>query len=797
MNTETITAARELLPSGHVYADWAASALPLPFSHPSRFIPPHHSNSQSLDAARRAIRSFVNDSCEEYHIVFTSGTTASFQLLADRLPWSQKATFFHHAHVHNSLLGMRNVAKKNGGSVRCFKSEGVGVHIGDASENGLCSDRESDVSSSNQDATSFALFAYPAECNLSGTTYPLSWACRVKEHGVDQYPASQVITLLDTAKYLASTPFSLVDHPYIDALVFSLYKLSASYTGLGALLIRRDSLLERLIIDSAGVSYFAGGESFQVASPFSDTLFIPSTNVERLLQLGTPNLQAIDHLPAQLSHFPRATMVKIHHHTAQLARSFIAQLCASFPVSRVKIHEDKYVPRTESASGIVSFTIYRDNCLPIGHNEVMTILDVNNIHARGGCMCNIGACASVLNLSDADMMKNYEMGHRCGDGMDFAGGRPTGVVRISFGWASVVADIERIVSVLRTYLPISVTRPLKRVALSDEFEIERLFVYPVKSCGGFEVRKFECDRRGGIVGDRVFGVEDIATGRILDVKACPSLVGIIARYEDEYHRLVIRYVGDFSQAEEDNPRTVVYLSDYAPVQDFQQLSTRDVGLQEGMKPPCNYLSRTQTRKIVVGGEAVSEFLSRHLERRVQLVRILTPSERQCGKRNALIVTIHETEALKSLSDIPTTEAIHVCTRPNVVLRMLYNSAYENIEEMQIPVASDFELFIGEQCEFRFQRRCTRCKVVNYISEQRGLTSEGEPLRSIAKLCTSSGRKGLVFGTLHSIHTPDMQRGWLTKGERLSGWLREHSTNKSGQSDARLQRSAANDTTRSR
>ena len=44
----------------------------------------------------------------------------------------------------------------------------------------------------------------------------------------------------------------------------------------------------------------------------------------------------------------------------------------------------------------------------------------------------------------AEMLANYEAGHVCWDDHDTIGGKPTGVVRASFGYASTLEDAEAI-----------------------------------------------------------------------------------------------------------------------------------------------------------------------------------------------------------------------------------------------------------------------------------------------------------------------------------------------------------------
>lgn len=68
--------------------------------------------------------------------------------------------------------------------------------------------------------------------------------------------------------------------------------------------------------------------------------------------------------------------------------------------------------------------------------EVEKIAALSGILLRTGCFCNPGACALHLGMTPADVQRNFEAGHACWDDMDLINGRPTGAVRVSFGYAS-------------------------------------------------------------------------------------------------------------------------------------------------------------------------------------------------------------------------------------------------------------------------------------------------------------------------------------------------------------------------
>lgn len=71
-----------------------------------------------------------------------------------------------------------------------------------------------------------------------------------------------------------------------------------------------------------------------------------------------------------------------------------------------------------------------------------------NIHLRTGCFCNTGACQKFLILSNEQIKNNLSAGHICGDDVDLIAGKPTGSVRISFGYMSSFTDAQTFLNFL-------------------------------------------------------------------------------------------------------------------------------------------------------------------------------------------------------------------------------------------------------------------------------------------------------------------------------------------------------------
>ena len=115
-----------------------------------------------------------------------------------------------------------------------------------------------DTGESSKEQTTFSLFAFPAECNFSGQKLDFSWTGRVQAGALNELLGcggdTRWMVLLDAAKHVSTSPLRLDGEHRPDFVTLSFYKMFGYPTGLGALLIRRESAacLEK--------KTFAGGE---------------------------------------------------------------------------------------------------------------------------------------------------------------------------------------------------------------------------------------------------------------------------------------------------------------------------------------------------------------------------------------------------------------------------------------------------------------------------------------------------------------------------------------------------------
>lgn len=143
----------------------------------------------------------------------------------------------------------------------------------------------------------------------------------------------------------------------------------------------------------------------------------------------------------------KLTMDKISAHVFSLAKILHRSLLTlhhrnGTPVA--KLYADSDYEDRNSQGGIVTFNLIRSNGEYVGYMEVVNMAALFKIHLRTGCFCNPGACQRHLSLATETILQNYEAGYVCGGTVDLMNGKPTGAVRVSFGYMSTIKDVETI-----------------------------------------------------------------------------------------------------------------------------------------------------------------------------------------------------------------------------------------------------------------------------------------------------------------------------------------------------------------
>ncbi|XP_034940339.1 molybdenum cofactor sulfurase isoform X2 [Chelonus insularis] len=503
-----------------IYQDLSSNIYPNPHSGGGS----GNLTQEITERTRYRILDFFNASSDDYSLVFTSGTTASLKCIAETFKFKStnqfKGNFVYLQDNHTSVLGMRDVVAQKEAEVKCLNHDAAFDVFSKNSEQ-FCNHSET---------TDNSLFVYPAQCNFSGFKYPLTWINQVHKGMLNKLinRKSNWFVLLDAACFVGTNRLDLAIYKP-DFVVISFYKMFGYPTGIGALIVKNTS------IDSLEKIYYGGGT-------VNMTLSLQNYHVKREVfherfEDGTISFLSIISLQHGFDALSMISMDNISNHVFSLAQYLHHSLLTLHhhngnPV--VKLYTDSGYQNKEFQGGIVAFNILRSTGEYVGYMEVLHMAALFKIHLRTGCFCNPGTCQRHLNLSNKDVMNNYDSGVKCGGGIDLVNGKPTGAVRISFGYMSTIEDVKTILLMIRKcFLDSPEVRKIPRwyekksITWSNQYQDEdveaddyvenkekikqdirknsetfknanidgenkflklcNIFIYPIKSCGAFKV----------------------------------------------------------------------------------------------------------------------------------------------------------------------------------------------------------------------------------------------------------------------------------------------------------------------
>ncbi|XP_060781795.1 molybdenum cofactor sulfurase [Neoarius graeffei] len=537
------------------------------YGNPHSLNPSSKMTHDTVERVRYRILEHFNTSPEEYSVIFTSGCTAALKLVADSFPWMcasdehSGSQFCYLTDNHTSVVGIRGVVGPQGvGTVPVYPQE-IEARA-----------KTNQATINIQDECLVAhLFCYPAQSNFSGRKYPLSYVRGIQCQQL--YPACEHrgrwYVLLDASGFVGCSPLDLKQHP-ADFIPISFYKMFGFPTGLGALLVRNEAaeLLKK--------KYFGGGTA--AAYLVGEDYFVPKSDIVSRFEDGTISFLDIISLHHGFDALHRLTgsMMNIQLHTFGLARYtyiILSCLCHSNARPVAQIYCDNEFENAADQGAILNFNLLDCYGQAIGYYQVDKMACLFNIHLRTGCFCNTGACQAYLGISSQEVKSNLQAGHVCGDNVDLIDGRPTGSVRISFGYMSTFEDCQ---CLLKFIVDCFVDKPLKldqkrlarlksagmaETSASNELTsllterpvpvmsgqsisppsvsknssqdtipkaernsahtLTNIFIYPIKSCAAFEVTEWPLGPQG-LLYDRMWVVVN-ENGVCLSQKREPKL----------------------------------------------------------------------------------------------------------------------------------------------------------------------------------------------------------------------------------------------------------------------------------
>jgi selenocysteine lyase/cysteine desulfurase len=504
---EAIAADFAHLPRDEVYLDHAGSTLCAAsqvrrhayavlsgtLGNPHSRNPAGQRTAQVVRRARELVLRHFEASERDYAVVFTSGCTGAVQMLAQHFRWTPGKSVLGYALCnHNSVLGMREAAKQHGCPFVCVPPSVVsgllrpgaadremadeqqrvdgsapGEDSGDEGDDGLVTPRTEGWESNASDVEDHApahLFVFSPECNFSGTKTDLALASLVQQGHLDKHintlsgPAAgcavhrleagggQWYVLVDAAKAAATSKLSLGGEHRPDFVAISFYKMMGMPTGLGALLIRRDSAWQ---LDKRS---FAGGSVLAV-QPDRDFFKLRESLSERF-EDGSPAFLAILAAAQGLDMLQSLDVRRIAAHTWSL-RDYLAhsltQLRHSNGVPLVTVYGAPPGSGSEVVGSICTFNLRRPDGQYVEYSQVEELAGLSGLSLRTGAFCNPGAAQHYLNLSREEVDRFLALGKVCGDDRCVLDGKPTGAIRASFGYMSTRRDADTLVCFVSKY----------------------------------------------------------------------------------------------------------------------------------------------------------------------------------------------------------------------------------------------------------------------------------------------------------------------------------------------------------
>jgi molybdenum cofactor sulfurtransferase len=563
--------------SGSVYLDYAGSGLytasqvraASDLLCSNLFSNPHSNNSSSqatslqISAVEAQLLQFLGVSSSTHSIIWCSNVTAACKLIAENFPVDNHSEFCYTKDNHTSVVGMRAVMRQRGAKLTCVDfdpSKSTRSHNKSSENHGNCQGRddyneenwvwqcccseellethaEKDEKLSEPLHSSFSkhncLFALPAESNFNGLLYPLSilkeFPMSPGQFGAHSTNPAQYhwFTLLDASKFTASHALNLAIYP-ADFTLVSGYKTFGFPTGISALICSEKATKLLLSREHLADSSYFGGGTIDFMQP-TQNFAVFKQNLQRF-EPGTMNFQGILAIKAGIELFQRLTYPVITDYTQKITNYALSQLTTlqhsnNLPLVELYRHDSIDSSSFVAHYGpVLAFNLLSDAGSYISYNFVEELANSKGFSLRTGAFCNLGATAKWLKISDSTLRSNFLAGHSCSHRISSLNNRVTGAIRISFGWPTLAAEIDQFIGFLRQNF-LDFSSQSHRKLLEKQFKIEKLLIYPIKSCAGIEIPSISLTPQGLLQWDRQFLITEKA-GNILTTKQNPKLIMI-------------------------------------------------------------------------------------------------------------------------------------------------------------------------------------------------------------------------------------------------------------------------------
>ena len=223
---------------------------------------------------------------------------------------------------------------------------------------------------------------------------------------------------------------------------------------------------------------------------------------------------------------------------------------------------------------IIGFTVFTSQGNPVGHVEFERLAALHGFALRTGGLCNTGVLATTFDLDDNTLQSEYQRGRVCWDDEEFVSsgsrnGQPLGIVRISFGAFSNLADVQTFLNFVQRYFstpeltqkapnfqPVMTECSISQVTICESERIDETFRFaltsisdPIKSCAEFICPVSWPVRPHGLLYDRQWLLVNARNGVALSQKKYPRMISIRPAIDLKRNVLSISLPAEFGHFE--------------------------------------------------------------------------------------------------------------------------------------------------------------------------------------------------------------------------------------------------------
>jgi molybdenum cofactor sulfurtransferase len=477
------------------------------YGNPHSASPSSHLSTVQVEEVRSRLLHFFKADPNHFDLIFVANATAAIKLVVEAFRDVDEGFWYgYHRDAHTSIVGVRQHAKE----ARCFASDG---------------EVDDWIKERNELPCATNLFAYPAQSNMNGHRTPLSWPGQIRKSS-----RQKVYTLLDAAAYVMTAPLDLSDTESApDFTAMSFYKIFG-FPNLGALIVRKsagDVLQQR--------KFFGGGTVEMVIALQSPWHAMKEHVLHEQLEDGTLPFHSIVALGVGLNVFYDlyGSMANVSRHTCSLALDLYSRLSSLRHSNGQAVCHFYKDPTSQYGNAKTQGPTLALNFMNaqggwIGKSDVERLAIMHDIHIRTGGVCNPGGIAAFCDLQAWELRRNFSEGMRCGNDLDILGGKPTGIIRVSFGAMSSIDDVNKFFEFAQDMFVETLGGFLMNpssLAIANDLVIEKVQIFPVAGCPGWEVPKHEAWSIGstGLTWDREWCIVSQDDGSLLDIIAYDAM----------------------------------------------------------------------------------------------------------------------------------------------------------------------------------------------------------------------------------------------------------------------------------